>query len=73
MQVDPMTYQSTEPDIFGGGDAVQGPGFTIDAIATGKPGAISIHRFLRGYSMTMAISPISMVTRRTSFTSFFRA
>ncbi len=53
MQIDPMTYQSTESDIFGGGDAVMGPGFTIDAIATGKPGAISIHRFLRGYSMTM--------------------
>lgn len=53
MKVDPLTYQSSDPDIFGGGDAVQGPGFTIDAIATGKPGAISIHRYLRGYSMTM--------------------
>ena len=53
MKVDPMTYQSTEEDIFGGGDAVNGPGFTIDAIATGKPGAISIHRYIRGYHMTM--------------------
>lgn len=39
--------------VIGGGDAVNGPGFTIDAIATGKPGAISIHRYIRGYHMTM--------------------
>lgn len=52
LAVEPITYQTAESDIFGGGDAAIGPQFTIDAIATGKSGAISIHRFLRGYNMT---------------------
>ncbi len=51
LKVDKVTYQSAEADIFGGGDAVTGPQFTIDAIATGKSGATSIHRYLRGYNM----------------------
>lgn len=53
MKVADISYQSDEPDIFGGGDCVMGPGFTIDAIATGKPGAVTIHRYLRGRSLTM--------------------
>lgn len=52
LQVEPVTYQTAESDIFGGGDVATGPKFTIDAIATGKSGAISIHRYLRGYNMT---------------------
>ena len=44
--VDPATCQSTEPDIFAGGDAVTGPKFAIDAIAAGKEAAVSIHRFV---------------------------
>lgn len=42
-----LTYQTTEPDIFAGGDAVTGPRFAIDAIAAGKQAAISIHRFVQ--------------------------
>lgn len=53
MSVDNVTYQSAESDIFGGGDCVTGPKFTIDAIATGKSGAITIHRYLRGRGLTM--------------------
>ena len=34
-QVDPVTYQTAEPDIFAGGDAVTGQKFAIDAIAAG--------------------------------------
>ena len=44
---DPVTYQSSEPDIFVGGDVYTGPKFAIDAIAAGKEGAISIHRFVQ--------------------------
>ena len=43
---DPLTYQSAEPDIFVGGDVYTGPKFAIDAIAAGREGAISIHRFV---------------------------
>ena len=45
--VDELTYQSAQPDIFAGGDAVTGPQFAIDAIAAGKQAAISIHRFVQ--------------------------
>ena len=47
IQVDSWTYQSAQADIFAGGDAVTGPKFAIDAIAAGKQGAISIHRFVQ--------------------------
>lgn len=48
-----LSYQTDEPDVFAGGDAVSGPKFAIDAIAMGKSGAISIHRFVRGRSLTL--------------------
>ena len=43
---DSLTYQTAQPDIFVGGDVYTGPKFAIDAIAAGKEGAISIHRFV---------------------------
>ncbi len=46
IKVDPLSYQTKEKDVFAGGDAVTGPKFAIDAIALGKQGAISIHRFV---------------------------
>ncbi len=48
MQVDRLTLQSDDPDIFAGGDAVTGPATVIEAIAAGKQAAISIDRFLQG-------------------------
>ena len=47
---DKVTYQTAEPDIFVGGDVYRGPKFAIDAIAAGKEGAISIHRFVQPHS-----------------------
>lgn len=41
----PFTYQTAEEDIFVGGDAYTGQKFAIDAIAAGKQGADSLHRF----------------------------
>ena len=46
VKADPVTYQTAEPDIFVGGDAYTGPKFAIDAIAAGKEGAISLHRWV---------------------------
>lgn len=52
---DPVTYQTAEPDIFVGGDVYTGPKFAIDAIAAGKEGCVSIHRFVHeGHSLTLA-------------------
>lgn len=53
VKVKEITYQTEEDDIFAGGDCATGPKFTIDAIATGKSGAITIHRYLRGRGLTM--------------------
>lgn len=44
---DSLTYQTDQPDVFVGGDVYTGPKFAIDAIAAGKEGAISIHRFVQ--------------------------
>ena len=47
---DSFTFQTDEPDVFVGGDVYTGPKFAIDAIAAGKQGAISIHRFVQPHS-----------------------
>lgn len=57
-EADAVTYQTAEPDIFVGGDAYTGPHFAIDAIAAGREGAISLHRFVQeGQSLTLARNP----------------
>ena len=43
---DKVTYQTAEPDIFVGGDVYTGPKFAIDAIAAGREGAVSLHRYV---------------------------
>ena len=54
VQADGFTYQTAQKDIFVGGDAFTGPKFAIDAIAQGKQGAISIHRYVHeGQSLTI--------------------
>ena len=51
---DKVTYQTAEPDIFVGGDVYTGPRFAIDAIAAGKEGFVSMHRFVNpGQSLTL--------------------
>ena len=52
-QGNPVTYQTAEPGIFAGGDAVTGQKFAIDAIAAGKEGAISLHRFVQKATLTI--------------------
>ncbi|QEN03468.1 FAD-dependent oxidoreductase [Thiospirochaeta perfilievii] len=47
IEVNNITLQSSVEDIFAGGDVASGPRFAIDAIAAGKEGAVSIHRFVQ--------------------------
>ena len=55
VKADPLTYQTSEPDIFAGGDIYTGQKFCIDAIAAGKEASISINRFVwPGHSLTLA-------------------
>ena len=49
-KADELTYQTAQSDIFVGGDVYTGPRFAIDAIAAGKQGAISIHRFVQPHT-----------------------
>ncbi len=59
---DSFTYQTSEPDIFVGGDVYTGPKFAIDAIAAGKQGAISIHRFVHeGQSLTIGRNKLNYI------------
>lgn len=54
IKADTVTLQTGEPDVFAGGDSLTGPRFAIDAIALGKEGAISIHRYVHtGQSLTI--------------------
>lgn len=53
IEVNGISLQSAQEDIFAGGDVITGPKFAIDAIASGKTGAISIKRYLLGNSLTL--------------------
>jgi len=44
--VDPVTYQTTVPHIFGGGDCVTGPSTLVAALAAGRRAAHSIAAYL---------------------------
>ena len=57
VEVDPVTLQTDEGDIFAGGDVATGASFAIDAIAAGKEASISIHRFVHeGQSLVLGRS-----------------
>lgn len=47
IDIDAVTLQSSQKDIFAGGDVAHGPKLAIDAIASGKEGAVSLHRFVQ--------------------------
>lgn len=58
ISADTKTLQTGEEDIFAGGDTLTGPRFAIDAIATGKEAAISIHRYVQPHSsLTIGRNP----------------
>ena len=52
-KADPVTYQTAEPDLFVGGDVYTGQKFAIDAIAAGKQGAVSLHRWVQHATLTI--------------------
>ena len=58
VQAEGVTYHPAPPHIFAGGEGVTGPKFAIDAIAAGREGAISLHRYVHeGQSLTLARDP----------------
>ncbi len=56
-QVDDITFQSTHPKVFFGGDAAFGPRNIITAVAQGHQAALSIHMSLNGEDMHQRPEP----------------
>jgi formate dehydrogenase (NADP+) beta subunit len=64
-QVDPLTFQSTNPRVFFGGDAAFGPKNIIWAVAHGHDAAISIDRFCQGQDLRERPAPgTSLVSQK---------
>ncbi|MFN0013165.1 MAG: FAD-dependent oxidoreductase [Saprospiraceae bacterium] len=56
--VDPVTFQSTNPKVFFGGDAAFGPKNVITAVAHGHQAAISIDLFCQGQNLHERPAPM---------------
>ena len=47
-----LTYQTSIPGIFAGGDMFTGPSIAVEAVAAGQQAAISIEKYLLGENLT---------------------
>ena len=63
-KVDPVTYQSTRPGIFFGGDAAFGPKNIIWAVEHGHQAAISIHHYCQGQAVAQRLPPLLNLSSR---------
>jgi len=55
--IDPVSFQSTRPGVFFGGDSAFGPKNIIWAVEQGHQAAISIHQLCRGLPVTERLAP----------------
>jgi len=63
--VDPITFQSTLPNVFFGGDAAFGPKNIIWAVAHGHEAAVSIHKFCHGEDVAERPRPgVTLVSQK---------
>ncbi len=63
--VDEVTFQSTNPKVFFGGDAAFGPKNVITAVAHGHQAAVSIDLFLRGQSVNQRPAPgVTLISQK---------
>jgi len=62
--VDAVTYQSTRPGIFFGGDSAFGPKNIIWAVEHAHQAAVSIHQHCRGESLTDRLPPVLNLNSR---------
>ncbi len=60
-KADSWTYQTSQDDVFVGGDVYTGPRFAIDAIAAGKEDAESLHRYVwEGHTLRQGSQTINI-------------
>ncbi|MBF0379231.1 MAG: FAD-dependent oxidoreductase [Desulfamplus sp.] len=52
LSADPVTLQTPIPWVFAGGDVFYGPKSVVDAVASGKQAADSMHRFIQGEDLS---------------------
>ena len=63
--VDEVTFQSTNPTVFFGGDAAFGPENIITAVAHGHQAAVSIDLFCRGEDVQQRLAPqVTLVSQK---------
>ena len=63
-KVDKLTFQSTLPNVFFGGDAAFGPKNIIWAVEHGHQAAISIHKFCQGLPVSERLPPMMKLSSR---------
>lgn len=63
-QVDKITFQSTRPEVFFGGDAAFGPKNIIWAVEHGHQAAISVHKFCQGLPVSERLPPLLNLSSR---------
>ena len=63
-KVDKLTFQSTRPDVFFGGDAAFGPKNIIWAVEHGHQAAISIHKFCQSQNVSERLPPLLNLSSR---------
>ena len=63
-KVDKVTYQSTRPEVFFGGDSAFGPKNIIWAVEHGHQAAISIHKFCQGQNVSERLPPLLNLSSR---------
>jgi heterodisulfide reductase subunit A len=51
MEADPVTLETGETGVFAGGECVSGPVNAVHAMAAGRKGAVSIHRWINGQDL----------------------
>lgn len=63
-KVDKVTFQSTRPDVFFGGDSAFGPKNIIWAVEHGHQAAISIHKYCQGQPVSERLPPLMNLSSR---------
>ena len=63
-KIDPVTFQSTRPEVFFGGDAAFGPKNIIWAVEHGHRAAISLHKFCHAQDVRQRLPPLLNLSSR---------
>ena len=64
-KLDPVTFRSTLPNVFFGGDAAFGPKNIIWAVAHGHDAALSIHKLCEGQDLSQRPAPgVTVVSQK---------